>query len=90
MSNADGFFGSMKSTVATWLNSGLDNFVIPIAVLILAIIAVVKIVQAAIDHQRGQGDDIMARLSPAIICIIIIAILLTKSVWWGFLVGASA
>ena len=90
MSNADGFFGAMKSTVVTWLNSGLDNFIIPVAVLILAIIAVVKIVQAAIAHQRGQGDDIMARLSPAIICIIIIAILLTKNVWWGFLVGASA
>lgn len=46
MSNADSFFGAMKGTVVTWLNSGLDNF--------------------------------------------IIAILLTKNAWWGFLVGASA
>lgn len=90
MSNADNFFGEMKGTVATWLNSGLDNFIIPVAVLILGIITVVLIVKAAADHHRGQGDDLMERLKPAIICIIIIAILLTKNAWWGFLVGASA
>ena len=89
MSNADSFFGAMKGTVVTWLNSGLDNFIIPVAVLILAIITVVLIVKAA-DHHRGQGDDLVERLKPAIICIIIIAILLTKNAWWGFLVGASA
>ena len=55
MSNADSFFGEMKGTVATWLNSGLDNFIIPVAVLILGIITVVLIVKAAADHHRGQA-----------------------------------
>lgn len=90
MSNAEDFFGAIKGIVATWLNAGLDDFVIPVAVLILGIITVVLIVKAAADHHRGQGDDLVERLKPAIICIIIIAILLTKNAWWGFLVGASA
>ncbi|HJB21477.1 MAG TPA: hypothetical protein H9773_07200 [Candidatus Fournierella merdavium] len=90
MTNAEEFFGAIKSPVTTWLNSGLDIFIIPVAILILGIIAIVKIAQAAIDHRRGQGDDLMARLTPAIICIIIIAVLLTKNAWWGFLVGAGA
>lgn len=90
MSNASNFFKEIKGTVATWLNAGLDDFIIPVAILILGIIAIVKIAQAAVDHHRGQGDDLMARVTPAIICIIIIAVLLTKSVWWGFLVGAGA
>lgn len=87
--DASGFFGSIQGTVATWLNAGLDVFIIPVAVIILAIVAIVKIAQAAIDHHRGQGDDLLARLAPALICIVIIAILLTKNVWWGFLVGTG-
>ena len=90
MSNADSFFGAMKGTVVTWLNSGLDNFIIPVAVLILAIITVVLIVKAAADHHRGSGDVLVGRWEHAIICIMIMAILLTKNAWWGFLVGASA
>ena len=90
MSNANAFFGALKGTVATWLNSGLDVFIIPVAVLILGIIVIVKLAQAANSHFHGQGDDLFERLKPAIICIIIIAILLTKNAWWGFLVGASA
>lgn len=89
MSNAESFFGALKTTVVTWLNAGLDGFVIPVGVLILAIITVVLIVKAAADHHRGQGDDLMERIKPAIICVIIIAILLTKNVWWGFLVGGG-
>lgn len=88
--NPDGFFGAMKDTVITWINSGIDGFLIPVAVLILAVVAVVIIVKAAAEHKRNQGDDLFDRLKPAIICIIIIAILLTKNAWWGFLVGGAA
>lgn len=90
MPNPDKFFGEMNGTVTTWLNSGLDVFIIPVAILILGIIVIVKLAQAANSHFHGQGDDLFERLKPAIICIIIIAILLTKNAWWGFLVGASA
>lgn len=89
-SNPDGFFASMRNTVTTWINSGIDGFLIPVAVLILAVVAVVIIVKAAAEHKRNQGDDLFDRLKPAIICIIIIAILLTKNAWWGFLVGGAA
>lgn len=90
MPNADNFFGELKETVVTWLTAGLDNFIIPVAAVILGIITLVLIVKAAVDHKNGHGDDLVERLKPAIICIVIIAILLTKSAWWGFLVGASA
>lgn len=89
-SNPDAFFGSMKDTTTTWINSAIDNFIIPVAVLILGVVAIVIIVKAAAEHKRNQGDDLFDRLIPAIICIIIIAILLTKNAWWGFLVGGAA
>lgn len=85
--NPHGFWGSMKESVLTWINSGVDEFIIPLAIVLLAIAAIICLIAAGLKWNNRQSQEFQNLLIGFVICAIIITILLTKNIWWTFLTG---
>ena len=87
--NPTGLFDAWKDTALSWLNAGIDNFLVPVGILICAAILIYNIVKMAGTYMKNRGDDITSNATAILICAIIIAILATKSLWWSFITGGG-
>lgn len=87
--NPTGLFDAWKATALSWLNAGIDGFLVPVGILVCAAILIYNIVRAGLTYKNNRGDDITNNISAIVVCAIIIAILATKSLWWSFITGGG-
>ena len=87
--NPTGLFDAWKATALSWLNAGIDGFLVPVGILVCAAILFYNIIKAAATYMKNRGDDITSNVTAILICAIIIAILATKSLWWSFITGGG-
>ncbi len=87
--NPTSLFNSWKSTAFSWLNAGIDNFLIPLGIIIAAGVLVYNLVKIAKNYSSNRGEDLHPQIVAIIVCAIIIGILSTKALWWGFIIGGT-
>lgn len=84
--SSNSLFSSWQNTISGWISSAIDVLIIPIGMLVVGGVLVYNLVKAGITYNRNRGDDITHNVVAVLICAVIIALLATKNVWWGFLV----
>lgn len=79
-------FSNWKGTITNWISSAIDTLLIPIGVLTVGGILIYNLIKAVASYQNNRGEEISHYGIVILVCAIVIALLLTKSVWWPMLV----